>query len=402
MAATIKIKNSSTANAKPTSSDLVQGELAINVTDKKIFTEDSGGNIVELGANFNGFKNRIINGAMVIDQRNAGASVTANGVTYSVDRFWVFGSQTSKFTAQQNAGSVTPPAGFTNYLGITSSSAYSVGSSEQFLIVQSVEGFNTTDLGFGTANASTVTLSFWVRSSLTGTFGGCIQNYATTRSYPFTYTISSANTWEQKTITIAGDTSGTWVGASNAGSLNVVLSLGVGSTLQAAANTWATGNYKSVSGATSVVGTNGATFYITGVQLEKGSTATSFDYRPYGTELQLCQRYYWQQGGSLYSRFGGGIAKATTTSTAATFAFMPAPMRAFPTLTVVGLSNMGINAQTPTAVSVTSVESPTASGDVFGTVRIGITTAGGLTVAGAYELESNGNTSTRFQFSAEL
>lgn len=271
---------------------------AVTVSSAQVVTlanalpEASGGTGTTTG--YYGFKSRIINGAMVIDQRNAGASVTpSNGVvTYITDRFWVYQNQASKFTAQQNAGSVTPPAGFTNYLGITSSSAYSVGASDQFLIVQSIEGFNTADFGFGAAGAATVTLSFWVRSSLTGTFAGCIQNYATTRSYPFTYTISTANTWEQKTITIAGDTSGTWVGASSSGSLNVILSLGAGSTYQSTANAWATGNFKSVSGATSVVGTSGATFYITGVQLEKGSTATSFDYRPYGTELALCQRYF--------------------------------------------------------------------------------------------------------------
>jgi len=237
------------------------------------------------------FRNRIINGGMVIDQRNAGASVTPNN-SYTLDRWVVYNSQTSKLTVQQNAGSVTPPNGFKNYLGITSSSAYSVSSSDYFLLRQPIEGFNTSDLGWGTASASTVTLSFFVRSSLTGTFGGSLQNSDFTRSYPFTYTISSANTWEQKTVTIAGDTSGTWVGATNGIGIQINFGLGVGSTYSGTASAWAGANYVSATGATSVVGTNGATFYITGVQLEKGSTATSFDYRPYGTELALCQRYY--------------------------------------------------------------------------------------------------------------
>jgi hypothetical protein len=242
-----------------------------------------------------GFKNRIINGAMMIDQRNAGASVTLTDTSngqYLTDRWYCYPSQASKLSAQQNAGSVTPPTGFTNYLGFTSLSSYSVTSSDAFFVRQGIEGFNTADLGFGTANASTVTLSFWVRSSLTGTFGGSLRNAAATRSYPYTYTINSANTWEQKTITIAGDTSGTWVGATNGAGMYVFFGLGVGSNGSTTAGAWATGNYSSATGATSVVGTNGATFYITGVQLEKGSTATSFDYRPYGTELQLCQRYY--------------------------------------------------------------------------------------------------------------
>jgi hypothetical protein len=245
-------------------------------------------------AQYTGFKNRIINGAMVIDQRNAGASVTASttgSFVYTLDRWSYYASAASKFTIQQNAGSVTPPAGFTNYLGITSSSAYSITSSDIFFIQQLIEGFNVADLDFGKSTAKTITLSFWVRSSLTGTFGGSLLNSAQNRTYPFTYTISSANTWEQKSITVAGDTSGTWL-TNNAIGLYVMLGLGVGSTYSGTAGAWSGSTYYSATGATSVVGTNGATFYITGVQLEKGSTATSFDYRPYGTELQLCQRYY--------------------------------------------------------------------------------------------------------------
>ena len=241
-----------------------------------------------------GFKNRIINGAMVIDQRNAGASVTVTDAfppAYSMDRFYVYGSVTSKFTAQQNAGSVTPPTGFTNYLGLTSLSAYSLGSSENFLFGQYIEGFNVADLDFGKATAKTITLSFWVRSSLTGTFGGSLINSASNRSYVFSYTISAANTWEQKSITIAGDTTGTWL-TNNGVGLALNFSIGSGSTFSTTAGSWVTGNFLNVTGATSVVGTNGATFYITGVQLEKGTQATAFDYRPYGAELQLCQRYF--------------------------------------------------------------------------------------------------------------
>ena len=172
-----------------------------------------------------GFKNRIINGAMMIDQRNAGASVTPSN-SYTLDRWRVYTSQASKLTAQQNAGSVTPPAGFVNYLGITSSSAYSITSTDYFFINQNIEGFNISDLAWGTANAQAVTLSFWVRSSLTGTFGGSLQNATSNRSYPFSYTISVANTWEYKTITIAGDTSGTWVSNTNGVGIQLALSLG--------------------------------------------------------------------------------------------------------------------------------------------------------------------------------
>lgn len=252
-----------------------------------------------------GFKNRIINGAMTIDQRNAGAASanTING--YFLDRWTVEQSVTGKIIAQQNAGSVTPPVGFTNYLGITSQSAYTLLSGDYYSISQNIEGFNVSDLGWGTANAKTVTLSFQVYSSLTGTFSGDLKNGAANRSYPFTYSIPVANTWTTINVTIAGDTSGTWI-TNNGLGLRVQLSLGAGSTFSGTAGAWASANYLGATGATSVVGTSGATFYITGVQFEVGSTATSFDYRPYTTELQLCQRYYTLIAKAVGIYFSGG------------------------------------------------------------------------------------------------
>jgi len=277
-----------------------------------------------------GFKNRIINGAMVIDQRNAGASVTPTDGQYTLDRWQGWASAAGKYSIQQNAGSVTPPAGFTNYLGVTSLSAYTVNSSDYISIRQCVEGYNMADLMWGTANAKTVTLSFWVRSSLTGTFGGVLKNADNTRSYPFTYTISSANTWEYKTITIAGETSGTWL-TTNGNGIALIFGLGVGTTFQGTAGSWASANYWNATGATSVVGTNGATFYITGVQLEVGSTATSFDYRPYGTELALCQRYYYKFNPNSASRAMSVTGQAVS-STAIGFATpFPVTMRDRPT-----------------------------------------------------------------------
>jgi hypothetical protein len=256
-------------------------------------TTESG---YSLGAgNASSFKNRIINGGMVIDQRNGGASIstsTTGSQTYSsLDRWAYIASQASKFTMQQDAGAVTPPAGFTDYLGCTSTAATSIGSGDYFQINQIIEGYNIADLNWGTANAKAVTVSFWVRSSLTGTFGGSLRNGSINRSYPFTYTISAANTWEYKTITIPGDTTGAWNTTNNWG-IQVIFSLGMGSDFSGTAGAWAGANFASATGATSVVSTNGATLYITGVQLEVGTVATSFDYRSYGTELDLCQRYY--------------------------------------------------------------------------------------------------------------
>ncbi len=264
---------------------------------------------------------------MTIDQRNAGSSVTvpASNV-YTVDRWNALGTQASKFTVQQSS---TAPAGFVNSLKLTSSSAYSLSSTDAFQLQQYIEGFNTADLGFGTSNAKTVTLSFWVQSSLTGTFGMWLTNNDGSRIYPTSYVINSANTWEYKTITLTGDLTGSWT-TNNTTGLRIVWTLGYGSNYTGAtANAWSSGSLYVPSGCVNFVGTNGATFYITGVQLEVGSTATSFDYRPYGTELILCQRYFektWQGGAtptdnSGIVKFAGNVFNFNGTSYCGTFSW---------------------------------------------------------------------------------
>lgn len=300
--------------------------VSIDASQNATFT--NGANL----PNTFGFKNRIINGNMAIDQRNAGASSnpSTDGGYWTVDRWRTFRSQANKYTIQQNAGSVTPPAGFGFYMGVTSSSAYSILSTDYFLLNTRIEGFNWVDMNWGTASASAATLSFWVRSSLTGTFGGSITNGAETYSYPFTYTVNSANTWEYKTVAIPGPTAGTWVGATNGIGVSVWLGLGAGSTYSGSAGSWSANNYLSATGATSVVGTNGATFYVTGVQLEKGTQATSFDFRSYGTELALCQRYYYRlKAGSSYAN--AGVGRAYSTANGQAVVAMPVSMRAAPT-----------------------------------------------------------------------
>jgi hypothetical protein len=353
----------------------------------------NGSDVFNASSSF-GFKNRILNGAMVLDQRNAGAEVNpaVNG-TYYLDRWRAATSAASKFKIGQNAGAVTLPTGFIKYLGLTSLSAYTAGASEVFGVIQTIEGLNVADLGWGTASASTVTLSFWVRSSLTGTFGGSLRNDGSTRSYPFTYTISVANTWEQKTVTIAGDTSGTWLTTNGVG-IVLTFSIGSGSTLSATAGAWASGNYTSATGATSVVGTNGATFYITGVQLEKGSTATSFDYRPYGTELALCQRYFYKNlAGTVYQSFGSGVAHGT--SAASININNPVVMRATPTLSYGGSLAMYNGAFT----AITAVGASYAGALTY---LWQPTTANTLTLYGAYILVANNDATAFIALSVEL
>jgi hypothetical protein len=269
-------------------------------------------------------KNRIINGDMRIDQRNAGASVTINSSTgaYTLDR-WDGRGEVSQgvYTMQQSS---TAPTGFNKSLLVTVTTAdSSLASGDNYYFRQIVEGFNISDLGWGTASAQTVTLSFWVRSSLTGTFGGTITNASTsTRAYGFTYTINAANTWEQKSITITGDTTGTW-NTDNSGGMFINFSLGANADRQTTANTWSAISSVIITGATgegSIIGTSGATFYITGVQLEVGTSATPFERRLYGQEFFLCQRYY------------ASLPATVVNASAASYTMpLPARMRATPT-----------------------------------------------------------------------
>ena len=345
------------------------------------------------------FRNRIINGAMTIDQRNAGASVNGNGV-YTLDRWQAVNSVgTTKYTVQQNAGSVTPPVGFTNYLGVTSTSAYSLGATDYFYINQNIEGYNWADLNWGTANAKTVTLSAWVYSSLTGTFGGSLVNWAGNYSYPFSYSIPVANTWTQISVTIAGPTAGTWVGATNGGSLQIYFSLGTGSTYSGTAGSWSANYYGSATGAVSVVGTNGATFYITGVQLEVGSTATSFDYRNYSVELQMCQRYYYKIiKGDGNSRVLSGYISSTTQSI--NLLNMPVSMRTSPTaLETSGTAAHYSVAHTNTETTCSAV--PSYNDSSVNTVSVIGAVASGLTAGQGGQLRFI-NASAYLAVSAEL
>jgi len=351
-----------------------------------------------ISPNINSLRNRIINGAMVIDQRNAGASYTQVNGAYNLDRWagnsYNGGATTNKFSVQRSA---TAPTGFSNSLLVNSLSASSTTTSDIYNIEQKIEGFNTSDLMFGTASAATITLSFWVRSSLTGTFGGAIKNEARNRAYPFTYTISAANTFEYKTITIAGDTTGTWVGATNGTGLYISFGLGVGSSFSGTAGAWAAGDLFSATGASYVVSTNGATFYITGVQLEKGSVATSFDYRPYGTELALCQRYFISYGGTVgYERFGTSI-NIGSTGAIAMFTF-PVEMRAAPSLGYSSASQLAIyNGSSVIAGTTFAVDTATPK---ISTATL--TVASGLTINAMTNLLANNTTSARVTWSAEL
>ena len=280
-------------------------------------------------------RNRLINGAMQVDQRNAGASLTTTNV-YAVERWIYYGSQSSKGTWGQNLNSVTTAAGFPDYLGFQSSSAYSVAAGDVFRFQQPIEGYNFADLGFGTASAQTVTISFRVYSSLTGTFGGSLKNYAGTRSYPFTYSINTANTWTSISVTIPGDTGGTWVGSTNGGAASVNFGIGMSSTYSGTSGAWSSADYNSATGAVSVVGTLNATFYVTGVQLEPGSIATPFERRPISEVLAQCQRYRYH----TTNGYGGAYATGAGNFRTGTVIF-PTQMRAAPAIYPSSISYSG-------------------------------------------------------------
>jgi hypothetical protein len=269
------------------------------------------------------FQNRIINGAMVVSQR--GTSFSTGG--YTLDRFYSDTTTAGAWTITQSS---TAPAGFVKSLLYTKTTGNAPSSGDYNYLVQFVEGLNCTDLAWGTANAKTVTLSFWVYSGATGTFGGSLRNGAGDYSYPFTYTISSANTWTQATVTIAGPTTGTWLTTNGIG-ISVFFDLGSGTSARATAGSWIAGNYIGASGtSTYPTSTSSGVLYFTGVQLEVGSTATSFDYRPYGTELGLCQRYYYLWGSGNGKNLGlAGYYTSTYLTTATVF---PVTMRTAPSL----------------------------------------------------------------------
>jgi len=343
-------------------------------------------------------KNRIINGAMVTDQRNAGAAVTTAS-SFPVDRFLIaLTSNNGTFSAQQSTTVV--PTGFTHSVGITVTAAdASIASTENFGYQSWIEGNNIADLGFGTASAKTVTVSFWVRGSVTGTYAVVIGNSnagtgAANRSYVSTYTINSANTWEYKTVTVAGDTSGTWQTGNLRGML-VRFGLTAGTDFQQAAGSWGTANAFGTSSTVQLLSTLNATWFITGVQLEVGSTATSFDYRPYGTELALCQRYYARMNSLNGNFIGFGSGVDISTTAALVVINYPTTMRAAPTLAV---SNVRIT----DGASDATVTSLTATYYGSNSLVTQVAVASGLAASRGCVLLGNNNAAAYVELSSEL
>lgn len=332
------------------------------------------------------FRNRVHNGDMRIDQRNSGALVT--GGSYAVDRFLTAATAiTSLSVSSQQVVDAPTVAGFKySYKITTTAAATAYGTGGRYGILHRIEGLNVIDFGFGTSSASSVTISFWVKTSLPGLYSVCIYNSNSDRGYPATYTITSANTWEYKTVTIPGDTTGTWT-ADNTRCFQVEWCLGADSSRLGTANTWNSSFVTGATGNTRLSDTLNATFQLTGVQLEKGTVATPFEYRPYGTELALCQRYFYSllSDGSSNGRSLGITGVVSGGNTTRAGGFHPVPMRAIPTITIAGLRQWdGSAAPSITGISLSSCTKEALSIDVTG---------GGLTDGRAGTVLFQGNVS---------
>ena len=293
--------------------------------------------------------NRVLNGDMRIDQRNGGASGTAAG--YTTDR-WQFASNfATKGTWGQNLNNAAPASAFPYYLGWQSNSSYTSAASDYFLLQQSIEADMVSDFAWGTPSAQPVTLSFWAQSNLGGSLGGSIGHPASTRSYPFTYSLPGTATWTKVVIAIPGDTAGTWVMKGNAAAVLVNFDLGSGSNFHNAPNAWASGNYVGVPVENSIAANQYGFLYITGVKLEIGSVATPFNRQSLAKSMADCQRYY-QSSQIAYQGY------ATTLSGVYVSVNNLVQMRANPTL-VIATNNCGnitspsLTGSTPAGSSVT-------------------------------------------------
>jgi hypothetical protein len=309
--------------------------MSFGTVQAEKMTTESG---YSLGAgNASSFKNRIINGNMTVSQYTNGATLTNvfNSGTYFVDRFRTGGNNfaTGRYSISQPSDA---PSGFSKSVRIDVTTTQTVN--DLWTITQAIEGYNTSDFNLGTATAKALTLSFWVKGGTVGTYALYLHNTDDTRSFVTTYTINSADTWEYKTISIAAPTSGTF-STINTKSLRVDWVLNVATAgITASLNTWISGDFTAASGCVNLLAVSGGNWSITGVQLEVGTVATSFDFRSYGTELALCQRYFarFNSLGGAYRGVGAGVTESATSISCVVK--YPVAMRAGPTASGTGLA----------------------------------------------------------------
>ncbi len=280
------------------------------------------------------FRNIIINGDMSVSQRGTStASITASGY-HSIDRFQTSASSIGTWTQSQSTD-VPSGQGFAKSFKMDCTTAdASPAASDNLIIIQKFEGQNLQYLKKGTSSAKQLTLSFWVKSNKTGTYIAGLHDRDNSRIVSKSYTISSADTWEKKTITFPADTTGTFDN-DNAGSLDIQMWLAAGSDFSGGtlATTWQSQtNANRAVGQVNLADSTSNEWYITGVQLEAGQVASDFEFLPIDVNLQRCQRYYFQttESGTSSILLTGGLESSTSTGQGG-FS-LPTEMRATPSL----------------------------------------------------------------------
>ena len=360
----------------------------------KLATQQSIKAYVDASTPAAGANNRIINGNFKIAQRGTSFPAAGNG-DYHLDRWRFYNNDTAVVTITQDTD--TPNGNINHSLKVDVTTAdVAVGAGTQYVIAQHVEGYNVGDLGFGTSDAKTFTLSFWVKSPKTGQHGVAFGNSAGNRWYPTTYTVSVADTWELKTITVTADTAGTWLTDSGLG-LRVWFDLGSGSSVQGTADTWNAGGFNGVSGNVNVLDNTANNFYLADVQLEVGSNASDFEQRQYGQELDLCQRYFEVIGNGSEIAENIGVGQVPNSTNAEVRVAFRTTKRVDPTITINNATNFDIRAggavNTTTAILIQNIN--------LNSVHVNPVVASGLTAGHGCLLRTT-NTNASVHVSAEL
>ena len=347
-----------------------------------------------------GRKNMIINGDMRISQRHGTTATTTGNGTFVIDRYRCEVGAGGATTMQQVTDA---PVGFHNSMKITvTGTDTSVAAGDFHYIRHIIEGNNMNHLNWGSSNAKPVTLSFWVKSSVTGSHGGSLWNNAFNRSFPFNYSINSADTWEHKSITIPGCPDGTWESGISRG-INIGFIQLAGSNFTGPPDQWNSAGDVGPTTLVNLLATSGATWYITGIQLEVSKNATDFEHRTYGEELALCMRYYEKFSGDCGN---GGYATFMMCSKNSNTYLVAQPVFRVPkrapgaTLTFGGLMRMSNVEEGEAHVTLTGVNNYQLG--IHGGYMVLVISSNSHGNGDAFRLEARGDTTSYMAFQSEL
>lgn len=347
-------------------------------------------------------RNLWINGAMMVSQRYGTSAGTGTHPYFGLDRYKVHYSGGPVISSQQVTDvPASPLDSFVNSMKMTITTNDATSGTDQCYVKYPMEGIDTAQLRFGSTGAKTTTLSFYVKSSVAGIYSISYKNEAGNRSYTKKYTITSADTWERIELTIPGDTTGTWLKGTPDIGLAITFNLGSGSSREQAEGSWGTGNVDGASGSTGSdtwVNTSGATFFITGIQLEEGSSATPFESRSYADELIRCQRYTVKFGGvTAYDYLGVG---GYNTAGMKTHVTLPQMMRAVPIVESTGTVGHWTASSDYAGYTITAISKAGSVHD-YNHITLDMAFSGGSNGA-QYHAWGNNNASAKIIIAAEL